>query len=300
MEKEVSIMFGFGRKKRKEENAPQEEAPISEAEEQEEFHDLVEGFQPEVLEILALTGPNIFAGDRDEGKKLWKMSVGLTAWLEEDVPGVHQGEFELVTLADDKLRKFLKTHVPQDFILRFKARVSGDGKQLLMVGLPEPGFDAELKAIQDEQKKPVTFWIDGLGTFTLVRSVGWFSCDVEWLGESIQLTMDRDENRADAVLTAQALMAGQEKWDGSIRAFAAEKLVDLANQWAVGSEEETREPPEEVTAEQFMERMELESIQVYGNGSFEFWFNDGDMFWGHSIHILGSLEEGPTDAHMEE
>ena len=34
-----------------------------------------------------------------------------------------------------------------------------------------------------------------------------------------------------------------------------------------------------------MERMELDAIQISADGHFEFWFNDGEMFWGHSIHV---------------
>lgn len=45
--------------------------------------------------------------------------------------------------------------------------------------------------------------------------------------------------------------------------------------------------------------MELESVQVYGDGRFEFWFNDGGLFWGRAIHVTGSLTEGPTGAQME-
>ena len=48
-----------------------------------------------------------------------------------------------------------------------------------------------------------------------------------------------------------------------------------------------------------MERMELDAIQIYEDGAFEFWFNDGDLFWGHSIHVTGSLKAGPEDAQME-
>ena len=46
-------------------------------------------------------------------------------------------------------------------------------------------------------------------------------------------------------------------------------------------------------------RQELESIQLLPQGGFEFWFNDGDLFWGHSIHVTGSLESGPESAQME-
>ena len=51
--------------------------------------------------------------------------------------------------------------------------------------------------------------------------------------------------------------------------------------------------------ERFMERMELDAVQIYGDGAFEFWFNDGDLFWGHAIHVTGSLDQGPEMAQME-
>ena len=44
-----------------------------------------------------------------------------------------------------------------------------------MLELPQPGFDPDLKAILDEQKKPVSTWVEGLGTFTLNRTVDWLS-----------------------------------------------------------------------------------------------------------------------------
>ena len=50
---------------------------------------------------------------------------------------------------------------------------------------------------------------------------------------------------------------------------------------------------------QFMERLEPDAVQISGDGSFDFWFNDGALFWGHSIHVTGSLEGGPEKAEME-
>ena len=77
----------------------------------------------------------------------------------------------------------------------------------------------------------------------------------------------------------------------------ARELLELANRWA--QEEGEEEFPQEVTQEDFMSRMELDAVQVYEDGAFDFWFNDGDLFWGHSIHVTGSLGAGPEDAQME-
>ena len=89
----------------------------------------------------------------------------------------------------------LRQRARPDFIIRFRARRSEDGTRLLLLDLPEPGFDPELKAILDEQKKPVTFWVDGLGTFALNRALGWFEAEADWLGSPIRLDLDRDEDR---------------------------------------------------------------------------------------------------------
>ena len=52
----------------------------------------------------------------------------------------------------------------------------------------------------------------------------------------------------------------------------------------------------ELTAMDFKARMELVSITVGDNGRFEFWHDDGDLFWGHAIQIDGNLRDGLTDA----
>ena len=92
---------------------------------------------------------------------------------------------------------------------------------------------------------------------------------------------------------AKALLAKAAEWDRRVREYAAGELLDLANDWAENAE------AGEVTKERFMERMEPESIEIRGDGSFEFWFSDGDMFYGHSIRVSGDLENGPDEAQME-
>ena len=280
-------MFGLFKKK--------EEKPKRGQNTQEQrFKDFAAQFRPEELSVLAVTGANGFSGGKTGAEELWQATIGLTAWMEEDSPDVHRGEFQLTTLADDQLLDFLRQRAYPDFIIKFRARVSEDGRRLLLLNLPESGFDPDLKAVLDEQKKPVTFWEEGLGTFTLNRQVNWFETEADWLGTPVQLTFDRDDSRTDCADSAKALLAGASDWDARVRAFAADELLSLANDWAEDGEESP-----EVTREQFMQRMELESVQIGGDGSLEFWFSDGDMFYGHSIHVTGSLKDGPDRAQME-
>ena len=275
-------MFGF---KKKEPKPPEQNAENS------QFKEFAAQFQPEELSILAVTGASGFGGGKKGGEELWTASIGLTAWMEEDSPDIHRGEFRLTTVGDDHLLDILRQRARPDFIIKFRGRVSEDGERLLLLNLPEPGFDPDLKAILEEQKKPVTFWEEGLGTFALDRRVDWFETSIDWLGSSVSLTFDKDEDRAETLRRAKDLLASAPDWDRRVREYAAADLLDCANDWA--------EDEEEITREQFIQRMELESIEIRADGSFEFWFADGDMFYGHSIHVSGDMEHGPDRADME-
>ena len=286
-------MFGLFKKK---ETLKAETVPAQ----SEEFRDFSAQFAPEELSILAVTGANGFSGGKSGDSQLWTASIGLTAWMEEDSPDIHREKTGLVTLADEELLGYLRQRTPPDFIIKFRARMALDGGRLLLLNLPEPGFDPDLKAILEEQKKPESTYVDGLGTFVFNRQVEWYEAEVDWLEGKVRLDFDQGpaEEMKAAQETAKALLSDAAGWDARVRAYAAQELLALANQWAADGGEEDGEP-EELTAETFMARMEPDAIQVDGDGGFEFWFNDGEMFWGHSIRVSGNLTDGPTDAQME-
>lgn len=291
-------MFGLFKSKG-EKPEEKERKPLSEGTKNSQFKEFAAQFQPEELSILAVTGPNGFSGAKAGQDDLWQLSTGLTAWMEEDSPDIHREETELVSLGDERLLGFLRQRTHPDFIIKFRGRASADGRRILLLDLPEPGFDPDLKAILEEQKKPVTLWADGLGTFTLDRRVKWFAAEVDWLGTQVSLSFDQEdeEKMKKSQTTARALLAGAEDWDRRVRERAADKLLELANDWSQDMDEDGQAA--EVTREQFIQRMELEAIEVRADGSFQFWFGDGELFCGHSIWVSGGLENGPDEANME-
>ncbi|WP_375345777.1 DUF2262 domain-containing protein [Priestia megaterium] len=96
-----------------------------------------------------------------------------------------------------------------------------------------------------------------------------------------------------ALKTAHTLFEEQDKWSQKIRMYAAAELVDLANDW-IQEEDEI----EEMTEEMFMDLMSLDTISVYPEGDFDFYFSDGDMFAGHSIIVEGNIDETFTRAQI--
>ena len=287
----------FGKKDPQPQPAPQEEPALQSK--HPEAAALAAQFGSEEFDILAVTGANSFGGDKAPDAEYWTATLPITAWREGDGP-ITREDTCLVALADDTLLEYLRRRAPRDSIIQARVRQGLDDHRFLLAGLPTPMMDPELKAILDEQVKEVSHWVEGLGTFVLNRSVNWFQAEGEWLGQGIQLIYDNgsQEEQQAAQATARTMLAHAQDWDERVRAFAADSLLALANEWA-GEDTEEGEEPEEITREDFLSRLEPDSLQVWGDGRFEFWFNDGDLFWGHAIRVSGTLAGGPDDAQME-
>ena len=277
----------FGKKK-------EQPAPQAAEDKSAHYKAFAAAFLPEERDYLAVTAPSGFTMTKDEESGLFKAGIPLTAWLDEEMPDeLHREPVTLTILADQELLGVLRQRMPANFILKFKARPSKEDLFLMLTNLPAPGFDPDLKAILDEQKKPVTVESEQLGTFTLSRTMNWFQTDVDWQEENLLLAFDQEEEAENCFQTAQALLADQDKWDETVRSFVADQLLERANE---ASEEEDAE---EITRDQLLDWISLETILVFGDGRFEFWFNDGGLFMGNPIHVSGSLTDGLSAVQVE-
>ena len=281
-------MFGLFKKKEAEKGpeapaAPQHPAAAA----------LSAQFDPEEFDILAVTGAAGFAGPRAPGEEYWIVTLPLTAWKEDGGP-VHREDTCLVALADEKVLPYLRRRAPGDSVIQARVRQGLEDDRFLLVGMPTPMVDWELKAILDEQKKPVSTWVPELGTFVLNRTVGWYQLDADWLGQSVQLVYDQgsEEEMKSAQETALALMSRQEEWDGRVRAYAVQQLAARC-----ADPEESgfaSLPPDELSR-----RLELESVQARPDGGFEFWFHDADYVWEQAVRVSGTLAGGPDGAEAD-
>ena len=250
-------------------------------------------FWQEEFDILAVTGANGFGGgEEDVGEEYRTVTLPLTAWREDDGP-IHREDTGLVALADDKLLTYLRRLAPPDSIIQARVRQGMGDNRFLLVGLPGPVMDPELKAILDEQTQEVSVYVAELGTFVLNRTVNWFQADVDWQGQSIQLVYDQgpEEEMGKAQETARTLMSAQSDWDGRVRSYAAEQLP-LQNK-------ELEDGMRSLSPEELAGRLEPESVQVWADGSFEFWFHDADYQWEHDLRVRGTLEGGPNCVQLE-
>ena len=295
----------FGLFKKKKENPQNVSTPLAEPESdaaheentaQAARREFLARFPKKETDLLGITSPGGVAHKPVEGTDLFHVAITLTAWMDEYEQVLHQEPATLEAMVDETLLDYLRQRTPSNFIISAVVRPAGDGKHFLITDLPKLGFDPELKALLEEQKKPVTLEVDGLGSFTLNRNLGWYDAAVEWLGEEVSLNLDQNEETlASAQETAKVLTENQDSWDAQVRTFAAEQLLERVNQ-LVQSEDEDAEP---YTAETLAEQFQLDSILAGPDGAFEFWFSDDDLFLAHPVHVTGTLEQGPNLAEMD-
>ena len=255
-------------------------------------------FPGKETDILGITDPGGLNADKVEGTGLWKVTIGLTAWMDEYEQELHQSPARFEAMVDENLLEYLRARTPRNFIISATVRpCQDDSACFLMTDLPKPAFDPQLKALLEEQKKPVTLEAEGLGTFTLNRNLGWYDATVEWMGEEISLNLDQNEETLDAARqTARTLMDAQADWDQRLRSFAAEQLLEQVNKLIQNEDQDG----ELFTAATLAEQFQIDSILAGPDGSFEFWFSDDDLFLAHPVHVTGTLEDGPTLAEMDD
>lgn len=154
--------------------------------------------------------------------------------------------------------------------------------------------DETLRQISERLRERVVVLTDRFGEVVMNPEIGWFEGKVKWNRKTVGLHLEPGEDGgiADAIQTAECLWADQTTWKRKVDEFALEKLLPLKNDSWLGEDEQ------ELTPAEFKRRMKLQSINVVGDGRFEFWHEDGNLFWGHAIHISGTLKDGLTDADI--
>lgn len=244
-------------------------------------------------EITGLVDASGSAGGKGNSD-LWDLIIHLAAWRDSSGT-IHREEMRVeIPVSEEELSRqmgAIKAYSLLGLRLRFADHPNGR-KQASGSALPVTGLqDEELSQVAAELQKPVVISDPTLGDFTLDRSLDWFRGEATWAGKQIRLDLSAGKNHeADQCLqVAKTLWGDQSSWAAKVADYAVEQLLERKNDtWL----DEGESP---VTPESFKSRMALESITVYPDGEFEFWHDDGDLFWGHSIQVSGSLSEGLTD-----
>lgn len=162
----------------------------------------------------------------------------------------------------------------------YKARVRekiDDPTALMLVKVEKEVDDSRFDSIREEYLKPVKVE-SALGTFELDRRYDWYEGTIDYLGAPCSVLLTVEEGSTDvrvALARLESLCADFKTIDRKVREYAAEELLENAIDWC----------EEELSPEQFANRMSNPSICIGSDGSADFTFDDGGMFWGHVIVV---------------
>ena len=138
------------------------------------------------------------------------------------------------------------------------------------------------------------------GNFELDRSLSWFSSEDIKIGDySLMVYLETDEedgDTADGALQAFMEIAKDfESFDKKNKEGACEFLLDLANDWLADNEDAE---VDEITRQMFIESISINEMTVSPEGFVTLYYDDGDMFWGHSIEIDVEADGTVSDADI--
>lgn len=115
-----------------------------------------------------------------------------------------------------------------------------------------------------------------------------------WCGVEVRVELcGADEARLRlAAALAETVFAAQQEWDARLKRCVVDQLLSLKNTTWLDEDEEA------VPADDFIARLTLVSVHVDDEGGLIFWWDDGDLFWGHTVEVSGNLAHSVLRAEI--
>jgi len=252
-----------------------------------------------LLEVIGVVGANGPSGSHLFGELLWTLQLSFECWK---FPGaeLQTKPLQLIQQVAEQEVQRIQVRIAPYSVWRVRAHVSdrvadeGTPNALLVDLIGPDEEDVELINTARRLQEPVSFEDHQFGVFTLDPRVNWFESRAAWNEEPISLTLcvSNQDDVIGALSTARELWSRQREWHQQIVECCIRDLLALKNDsWL--------EPGEhEISADGFRQKLCLKTIAVGADSSFDFWFDDGGLFFGHSIRVRGNLSEGPDGAEI--
>jgi len=175
-----------------------------------------------------------------------------------------------------------------------------DQNNFLLVDVLERDLENQLlkETLKEcEQKAAIVIEEPDLGKFTLDKNLKAFISQMDWLNpkKQINVSLNIDENSRLKALekvggffnTLEKLVANKKEWDKKLKIYAAENLIDLANELRKNLKGMFKFI--KIWKWRFIGKIELINLDINPNGEFIATFDDKKLFVGHKIIINGNI-----------
>ena len=148
-----------------------------------------------------------------------------------------------------------------------------------------------------EQKAAIVIEEPDLGKFILDKNLKAFISQMNWLNpkKQINVSLNIGENSRIKALekvgtffnTLEKLVGNKKEWDKKLKIYAAENLIDLANELRKNLKSMFKFI--KIWKWRFIGKIELINLDINPNGEFIATFDDKKLFVGHKIIINGNI-----------
>gem|GEM_PF-3589668 len=127
------------------------------------------------------------------------------------------------------------------------------------------------------------------GALVWESEYNWWSSTVEITpGRRVKIGVcGKRDNPAKVIGQAKILFLTIRGNERELREFAAIKLLDLSQEWNEGPE---------ITRSDFIKKISIEAVTFYEEGGAEVYYNDGELFAGHTIIVRVAKDGKLKDA----
>ena len=175
-----------------------------------------------------------------------------------------------------------------------------DPNNFLLVDVLERDLENQLlkETLKEcEQKAAIIIEEPDLGKFTLDKNLKAFISQMDWLNpkKQINVSLNIGENSRIKALekvgaffnTLEKLVGNKKEWDKKLKIYAAENLIDLANELRKNLKGMFKFI--KIWKWSFIGKIELINLDINPNGEFIATFDDKKLFVGHKIIINGNI-----------
>ncbi|OUM53194.1 hypothetical protein BVG19_g2458 [[Candida] boidinii] len=165
--------------------------------------------------------------------------------------------------------------------------------------------DKELNQFLEEYKKPIVFTDESLGClFEYDKEIECYNGKIDWIkqGEKIGITLNIPIDKyQDFKVKIDQIINNKIEWKSKYEKNIIDDLLELKNKEWIDEDDILDSDCEnngeniklrEIGEKEFLHRIKLTNISINFDLTVEFWFDDGDLFFGHAICCYGDLKDG--------
>ena len=263
----------------------EQEFPVS------QNNNLVDKVEKEKEIIALINSKGTFTSQiTSENKNLLVANAELIAYIDCDTNELHksQAKIEWLVTVEDSKKNFIY-NIEKYHIYHLKVK-EADTDNFLLIDVLERDIDNELlkKTLKEcEQKAAIVIEEPDLGKFILDKGLKAFLSKIEWLDSKKQIDISLNIGENTRIKALEKLVNNKKEWDKKLKIYAAENLVDLANELRKNLKGMFKFI--KIWKWRFIGKIELISLAINPNGEFVATFDDKKLFVGHKIVVNGNV-----------